>query len=42
MMITVKRRFANALYREVCTTVDNTIEAEGELYDLLRDLERQR
>ena len=42
MMITVKRRFARALYREVCSTVETSVDAEGELFELLRDLERQR
>ncbi len=41
MMVTVKRRFAKAMYLEVCTTVEGAAQAEGELFELLRDIERQ-
>lgn len=41
MMITVKRKFARALYLEVCATIDDAGAAEGELLELLRDLERK-
>jgi RNA polymerase sigma-70 factor (ECF subfamily) len=42
MMVTVKRRFATALYEEVGKTVNDPSETEGELLALLRDLERTR
>ena len=40
MMITVKRRFAKALYEEVGRTVGSPAEVEDELNALLRTLER--
>lgn len=40
MMVTVKRRFAAALYNEVARTVNDPSETESELLALLRDLER--
>ncbi len=40
MMITVKRRFARALYAEVGRTVTDPADVEEELGELLRDLER--
>jgi len=42
MMITVKRRFARALYQEVGRTVLDPEHVEDELNELLRDLERPR
>ena len=40
MMITVKRRFARALYEEVGQTVSEPGQIEEEIHELLRDLER--
>jgi hypothetical protein len=40
MMITVKRRFAQALMQEVARTVGDPMQVEDELRDLVRDLER--
>lgn len=40
MMITVKRRFARALYQEIGRTVTDPSQIEDELHELLRDLER--
>ena len=40
MMITVKRRFARALYQEIGRTVMDPSQIEDELHELLRDLER--
>jgi RNA polymerase sigma-70 factor (ECF subfamily) len=40
MMITVKRRFARALYAEVGRTVSDPSKVDEELAELLRDLER--
>jgi hypothetical protein len=40
MMITVKRRFARALYDEVGQTVSEAGQIEDEIQELLRDLER--
>ncbi len=42
MMITVKRRFARALYDEIGRTVIEPEQIEDELNELLRDLERPR
>ncbi len=42
MMITVKRRFARALYQEIGRTVIDPEHIEDELNELLRDLERPR
>ena len=42
MMITVKRRFARALCREIGRTVLDPEQIEDELNELLRDLERPR
>ena len=42
MMITVKRRFARALYQEIGRTVIDPEQIEDELNELLRDLERPR
>lgn len=42
MMITVKRRFARALYQEIGRTVIDPGHIEDELLELLRDLERPR
>ena len=39
-MITVKRRFARALYQEVGQTVSEPNQIEEEIHELLRDLER--
>jgi DNA-directed RNA polymerase specialized sigma24 family protein len=41
MMVTVKRRFARALYHAVRETVDDPIRVDGELRALIEDLERQ-
>jgi len=40
MMITVKRRFVQALVREVAATVSDPMQVEDELRALVRDLER--
>ena len=42
MMITVKRRFVRALYVEVGETIMDPAQADDELRELLRDLERTR
>lgn len=42
MMITVKRRFARALYEEVGATVQSVEDVDEELKDLLRSLEGSR
>ena len=42
MMITVKRRFARALYQEIGRTVTEPAQIEDELHELLRDLERKK
>ena len=42
MMITVKRRFARALYLEIGRTVTDPSQIEDELQELLRDLERTK
>lgn len=41
MMITVKRRFVQALIQEVAATVSDPLEVEDEMRAMLRDLERQ-
>ena len=40
MMVTVKRRFVRALYREIGRTVIDPDQIEAELHELLRSLER--
>ena len=42
MMITVKRRFARALYEEVGATVDEPSEVDDELHQLLESLVNAR
>ena len=42
MMITVKRRFARALYQEIGRTVADPSQIEDELHELLRDLEQTK
>jgi len=40
MMVTVKRRFVRALYKEIGRTVSDPDQIEDELRELLRNLER--
>ncbi len=42
LMITVKRRFARAMYEEIGRTVRDLQDTDDELHELLRDLERAR